>query len=307
LIGDSGLAVNSLAAASAGASVGGAAAEGRETTRGWWLSGLGGLATYRGRAGDAGARVPLHGLAVGFDGAVTRDLTLGVSGGEALPQVLLDDADDRTRARMLQVGTYGRYRKNASRIDGAFGFGGHWNNTTRSITDGVAVPVAHASTGGRSLASQIEYGYRFTLGNGIGLEPEAGFQYGRLRLDGATEEGAGALGLIIPDRRVGSRRTLAGGRVGKSFDRGTPFTVEGRASWAHELNPIGDLHMRLVGDSWTNGFDLSAPDQLRNSAVLGFSIAGNRAKRLRFFANVDAEISGPMTNVTANVGVNRSW
>jgi autotransporter-associated beta strand protein len=304
---DSGLAVNNLAAASAGANVGDAQANGGDVTRGWWLSGLGGLASHRGRAGDAGAQVPMHGLAVGFDGVVTRDLTLGVSGGEASPQVLLNDADDRTRTRMLQVGAYGRYRRSASRIDGAIGVGGHWNNTTRAITDGLAIPVAHASIGGTSLASQIEYGYRFTIGHGIGVEPEAGFQYGRLRFDGATEDGAGVLALVVPERRVTSRRTLTGARVGKSFDGGTPLMIEGRASWAHELDPIADVHMRFAGDTWTDGFNLSAPDQLRNSAVVGVGIAGNRAKRLRFFANVDAEISGPLTNVTANVGVNKSW
>jgi hypothetical protein len=52
---------------------------------------------------------------------------------------------------------------------------------------------------------------------------------------------------------------------------------------------------------------LAAPNQLRDSAVVGFGIAGNRAKRLRLFANVDTEISGPMTSWSGNVGINKTW
>ena len=84
------------------------------------------------------------------------------------------------------------------------------------------------------------------------------------------------------------------------------MAFEGRASWAHEFSPLADMRMRFAGDSTSDGFNVAAPDQLRNSAVIGFSIAGN-ARRLRLFANVDAEISGPATGWSGSVGLNRSW
>jgi autotransporter-associated beta strand protein len=307
-IAGAGLAVNDLAAANSGASFAGAGQADPVSVKGWWVSGLGGLARYNGNAVDAGARVPTHGLAVGFDGAVTPDLTIGVSGGEAMPEVLLNGADDHTKSRMLQVGFYGRYRKNASRLDGAVSVGNLWNRTWRSITDGVVTPVAGASFGGAAFASQIDYGYSFGFGKGFSFEPAAGLQYGHLTLDGATEDGAGALGLVVPDRRERSRRTLAGGRFGKAFSGpASQFVVEGRASWAHEFSPIRDIRMRFIGDETTSGFDVAAPNQLRDSAVVGFGFAGNRTKHLRIFVNFDGEVSGPLNSWNGNVGVTRSW
>jgi hypothetical protein len=71
--------------------------------------------------------------------------------------------------------------------------------------------------------------------------------------------------------------------------------------------PLRDLHLHFVGDTVTNGFDLAAPNQLRDSAVMGFSIAGRPGKGFRFFAGFDTEVSGPLTSWSSNVGVNRSW
>jgi outer membrane autotransporter protein len=235
-------------------------------------------------------------------------LTIGVTGGEAFPQVLLDGTDDRTRAHLLQLGAYSRYVKNGSRLDGTIGFGGQSSKTTRLINDGVIAPTASARYDGRAFVSQVEYGHTIGLRNGFAIEPQAGFQYGRLSLDGVTEDGAGVLGLIVPDRVATTRRSLAGARIGRTFDNQTlPLMVEGRASWAHEFSLLRDVHMRFIGDATTNGFDLAAPNQLRDSAVVGFSIAGNRSKGLRVFANVDAEISGPMTGWSGNVGINKIW
>ena len=82
------------------------------------MTGLGGLSNYRGNHVDSGAHGPLTGLAAGFDAALGRYLTLGIGGGEANPEVVLDDADDRTRTHMFQLGVYGRFRNAQSRIDG---------------------------------------------------------------------------------------------------------------------------------------------------------------------------------------------
>jgi hypothetical protein len=46
---------------------------------------------------------------------------------------------------------------------------------------------------------------------------------------------------------------------------------------------------------------------LRDSAVVGFGLAGNRTRHLRIFLNFDGEISGPMNSWNGNVGVTKSW
>jgi hypothetical protein len=65
--------------------------------------------------------------------------------------------------------------------------------------------------------------------------------------------------------------------------------------------------MRFVGDTYTNGYSISAPDQLRNSTVLGASVAGDWMKGLKLFAHIDTEVSGPVKSLSGNVGIYRSW
>ena len=113
---------------------------------------------------------------------------------------------------------------------------------------------------------------------------------------------------MLPDRVLTSARSLAGVRVMKAFDSGhTAFTIEGRTSWAHEFSRIGDIRMRFAGDPWTAGFDLAAPRQLYDSALTGVTIAGTLRRRLRLFATIDSEISGPLTTWTGNAGLVKSW
>jgi autotransporter-associated beta strand protein len=302
----SGLALNNFAATHAGATFLGDDS-GSDRVPGWWASALGGLGKYRGNSVDSGASAPLGGLALGVDTPIGNNVTLGAEGGEAEPQVVLDDADDKTRTHLFQMGAYGRVKKAQSRLDAAINFGTLGNRTSRSITDGTFAPSSSASYGGTSVASQLEYGYGLGVWRGLFIEPQAGFQYTRLAFDGATEQGGGVLSLIVPERRVRSERMLAGARVAKSFNGSDGWTIEGRASWAHELMPLRDLHLRFVGDTVTNGFDLAAPNQLRDSGVLGFSLLGKPGRGFRFFAGIDAEVSGPATSWSSNIGVNRSW
>jgi hypothetical protein len=46
---------------------------------------------------------------------------------------------------------------------------------------------------------------------------------------------------------------------------------------------------------------------LYNGAVLGFGVAGDARKTLTFFADLEAEIGGPVKSWRGNVGVNKSW
>jgi outer membrane autotransporter protein len=107
---------------------------------------------------------------------------------------------------------------------------------------------------------------------------------------------------------VTSARSLAGVRVAKAFDGpGTAFTIEGRTSWSHEFDAVGGLRMRLVGDSWTDGFDLAAPRQLRDGALAGATVAGGLTRSLRVFATIDSEVTGAFTSWSGNLGLVKSW
>jgi uncharacterized protein with beta-barrel porin domain len=110
----------------------------------------------------------------GVDADVTPHVTLGISGGQASPRLQLEDVDDHGTTHMLQAGAYGRLRYGRSRLDGVLNLGTQQNHVWRTITDGVISPVANGAFGGRSVASQLEYGYSVAVRNGVTFEPQAG-------------------------------------------------------------------------------------------------------------------------------------
>ena len=73
----------------------------------------------------------------GVDTAVGDNVTLGVSGGQANPEIDMNGTSDQTKTRMLQFGGYGRVKKNRSYLNGAVNFGTQRNQVSRSLTDGV--------------------------------------------------------------------------------------------------------------------------------------------------------------------------
>jgi autotransporter-associated beta strand protein len=298
-----------LTAGAAGSTQLGSPSASPASSGGWWVSSMGGTAAYNGQGAEHGARSPMVGVAIGVDTRIGDSVTLGVSGGEADPDVQLTGADDKTTARMMQFGVYGRMQTHRSYFDGGINVGTQRSRVSRAVVgNGLSASTATSNYDGGTITSQVEYGYRLDLGRGITIAPQAGAQYGRLNLDGTAEEGAGFLSLVVPARLVTSARALAGVTVAKSFDRrGTAFAIEGRTSWSHEFNRIADVPMRFAGDSWTNGFDLAAPRVLRDSALAGATVAGGLTRTLRLFATVDSEMTGAFTSWTGNVGLVKSW
>ena len=274
---------------------------------GFWVSGLGGAAVYKGFSVEHGANAPMVGLVVGVDTTVGESVTLGVSGGQANPEIDMNGTSDETRTRMLQFGGYGRVKKNHSYLDGAVNFGTQRNQVSRSITDGVQSWTASSTYPGQTLTSQLDYGYAFDFGKGLMLAPQLGAQYGRLVLDATTEQGAGFLSLQVPSRVVESTRSLVGIRLAKAFSKtGTALTIEGRTSWSHEFSEVSDIHMQFAGD-FGGGFNLAAPRQQHDSGLAGLTVAGTVARNLRLFATFDSEMSGPLTTWGGNLGIVKSW
>jgi uncharacterized protein with beta-barrel porin domain len=276
---------------------------------GGWISGVGGVTRYRGRAGDAAAKAPNRGVVGGLDAAVTSTLTLGVSGGRAWPEVTLDGTVDRETSRLTHAGVYGRYVNGKTRVDGVLGFSRLDRDGFRAITDGISAVNAESSNQGDGLALQLEYGRSFDVGRGFTVEPGAGLQLSQLHLDGFVETGGDVLALVVPARTVRSHRLLTGGRVGKTLDvlAGSQIMVEARAAWAHEFLRLDDVWLRFESDPFANSFAIAPPNDLRNSAVLGLSFAADAGANFRFFADFGGELGGPSRVWGGTLGVSRSW
>ena len=180
------------------------------------------------------------------------------------------------------------------------------NGTARSVTDGFVFSSANASYDGDTLFSRIEFGQTFSLGGGVSVEPQAGFQYARVTVDGFTEDGAGVLNLVGPNRRATSQRSILGGRTVKAFSA-ADTRVELRAAWAHEFNPLGSMRMRFVGDTAGNDFELTSPVRIDDTAIVGATVAGQAFRHLRFLTSVDGNVGGALKLWTASFGVRAEW
>ncbi len=208
----------------------------------------------------------------------------------------------------MQGGVYGRYRKNRSRIDFIVGGGGQTEYAARGVTDGGGAWVAKSAYDVRSVSSQIEYGYTFTLGKSVSVEPGVGFQYTGLWLDGFTEVGAKVLNLVVPSRRVSSERLILGWRVAKSLSTlGMRGLLEGRAAWAHDFALLPDVPTYLAGDPDRYGFNLHAADRLRDSGVFGGRLALDLPANFRMFVDVDSIVSDPVRTWRGSIGLTKIW
>jgi uncharacterized protein with beta-barrel porin domain len=296
---------------SATATVGGQpqTAPGAGDRQGAWFSGVGGHTRFAGSDGDPAARVYDGGYALGYDAAVGDHLIVGGSAGDTSPEVELAGVSDRSSSQMRHAGGYLRYARNRSRLS-VLGGGSHVESSTdRWVTDGFAVSSAHATYDGGTFFSRAEYGYTFALGGNTTLEPQGGFQYSRLSIDGFTEAGAGVLNLVAPDRHVSSSRSTLGGRAVKSFGRATAEAtrLEVRAAWAHEFNPLDSVQMRFLGDTAGNDFDLVSPARIQNSAILGATLAGEAFRHVKFLTSVNGDLSSAIKLWTASVGLRAEW
>ena len=237
---------------------------------------------------------PTRGLVVGYDAAVGSDFILGVSGSESSPEVQLDDASSQTTSRLLHVGFYGNYNRNASRLAVMVGFGDWNNNTVGAVTDGVTFSKAKAAI--RWLRHLFAHRVRPALrGRQVGRSSNRrwGCNYTRASLEGFTEDGAGSpqSGGARSPGGVEAHQTRRQSHDNVAVRVGAALMVEGRAAWAHELSPPGSVTVRFAGDTATRGFDLEAPEWARNSALVGASLVGSHGRRLQFFASVGSEIN----------------
>jgi outer membrane autotransporter protein len=275
--------------------------------QGAWFSGIGGETRLAGGDGDPAARLYDRGFAFGYDAAVGRHFVVGGSGGDTWPDLALVSVSDRASSRMRHGAGYTRYTRGASRVAVLAGGSRGTHSTGRSVTDGIGEATSLAEYHNRTLFSRVEYGYTFALGRAFSVEPQVAFQYARVTIDGFSEEGAGVLSLVAPDRRVTSSRSFLGGRAMRTFGAAAHTTLEVRGAWAHEFDPIGSARMRLSGDTAANEFDLTAPARFGDSALVGATFAGKAFRHLAFLTSVDGQVGGAVRMWTATAGIRAQW
>jgi outer membrane autotransporter protein len=274
---------------------------------GFWLRGFAGSGRVDGDAANAGFDYRLGGIIAGYDHAMNDAVTLGAFGSYSEPKLDQDNSVSHTQTKSYQAGLYGRYRANAAHVDGIVSYAQNPTDSSRAVVVGALNRTATASFNGSTLSAQLEAGYTFK--GRIDVTPLAGLQWTRQYQNDYTEQGAGALNLVVPSRTLELLRSTVGARALYPFESAgaTRMALEARAGWAHEFRDQGALSARLAGDPTGASFSVTGISIPRDSAVLGLGLAAEAKRNLRVYAELSAEANGVQRTYGIAAGLRYRW
>jgi len=156
------------------------------TETGAWVRVLDGDAKQGRRSGIAGFDADSRGIVVGADGKLNESTTLGLAFSHVRTDVD-SQLGQETEVTSNLLSAYGRWEQGRFGITGSLSYGLADNDGKRYVA-GEALKSSYDS---RTLAAEIEAGYRYDLGN-VELEPLLGSRYSRVSIDGFREKGSAA-------------------------------------------------------------------------------------------------------------------
>ena len=175
--------------------------------RGLWLKALGGNVTQDARDSIEGYDADLSGLAIGADGKLNDQLTLGLS-YSFLNSDISADGGNKAEIDGHAITLYSGYEQGAWFVDSSLTLGLNRNDSTRYI----AGTEAEGDYDSQLLGLDVVGGYGFQLGNGLLLEPRAAARYARVDIDSFREKGSIAA-LYVDEQRYEMAELGAGLRI----------------------------------------------------------------------------------------------
>jgi outer membrane autotransporter protein len=182
--------------------------------RGLWIKALNSNANQDQRAGIAGFDANSNGIAIGADGKLNDQLTLGLA-YSYLNSDIDSDNGNQTEIDGHAITLYSGYEQDAWFLDSSLTVGLNHNDSTRTI----AGTKAKGDYDSQLFGLNVLGGYGFQLDNGVLLEPRAAARYGRVDIDSYGEKGSIAA-LRVEDQRYEVAELGAGLRVAGSLPLG---------------------------------------------------------------------------------------
>jgi len=271
-----------------------------------WISGLGQTFHTGAEDGTTGYHASSGGVAVGLETGLGKGFSLGVAagytGGSVTSSATGGDADTSTG----HLAAYGSYTDPLffadAQVNGSFG----QLDIDRDL--GALGMTAHASPSTSSFGGGVDAGVHYRLG-GWTLQPGIGFRADSVNRDGATESGAGVLGLTVGSESVTASRSTVGLRASTSLplSSGMVLTPAVRLQWAHEFGDVAtSTDATLIGVS-------SVPVQTATAATgrdrllggLGASLTISQQASL--YLNYSVDLRTNYTGQAVSGGLRWSW
>ena len=181
---------------------------------GVWVQSLYSDATQDLRDGVAGYNAYSRGIAVGADGKLSDDLTLGLAYSFINTDVN-GKSGNKTKVDSHAFTLYGGYELGSYFVDGSLTYGLNDNDSKRQI----AGTRAKASYDSDLLGLNLVGGYTWKINPQVLVEPRLAARYSLVNIDGYREKGSSAA-LKVEDQRYEAIELGAGVRVAGSFNLG---------------------------------------------------------------------------------------
>jgi outer membrane autotransporter protein len=220
------------------------------TDKGVWLQALSSDANQDQRHGVAGYDADSHGIAVGADGQLNADTTLGLA-YSYLDSDVKSDLGSKTKVTGHALTVYSNWTHDNWFVDSSLMYGWNDNESKRYIAGTRAKGDYDSNVFGVSALA----GYTLHLTPGVVLEPQVGARYSNVGMDSYREKGSSA-SLNVGSQRYEVGEVGAGARLAAAFAVGTgSLEPEAKLMAWHDF--IGDKvgttsSFVLGGDSFTS-------------------------------------------------------
>lgn len=178
---------------------------------GFWVQGLYSDAEQQRRNGIAGYNAYSHGVAIGTDGKVTDQLTLGLA-YSFLNTAVNGTTGNKTDVESHAFTLYSGFESGAYFLDGNLTYGINDNSGKRQIASSTAQSDYDSTVLGLNLVG----GYTYRINSNLLVEPRLASRYNQVRIDDYKEKGSAAA-LKVEDQRYESFDLGAGVRIAGSY------------------------------------------------------------------------------------------
>nr|VFK17936.1 MAG: Uncharacterized conserved protein, contains a C-terminal beta-barrel porin domain [Candidatus Kentron sp. LPFa] len=237
----------------------------------WWLQPYGSTGSQDDKGGIAGYGSDSRGLVLGFDKAISPQWRAGLAVSYANTDIDANTGNQSVDIDTYQIAVYGtRELAPDTRLNAQAGIGRLQYESHRSIPS--LDRIAEASYDGANLRGSLSLEKDYRISADAMARANLSMEYNYVEVDGYTENGAGALGLKVPDTDQDSLILGIGGE------------------YQHALSGNGSLSLRGMV-----GYDpLADQSSVRTQLVAGgaaFTTQGMAPERFLFRGGVGYEFS----------------
>lgn len=248
-----------------------------------WVDGFGYWDSQYARDGFESYNDTIYGGMIGFQGPVSREVSLGVGGGYAHTSIDQSDSKDDGSIQTYDATAYASYDSTHWYLDGAFSFDYNFYKSSRHISFPGIDRTAKSNYNGQEYTALAAGGYRWYSRACYIITPLASLQYSYLHVNKYKEHNAGDLDLHVNAQNYHFLESSLGVKLSRPIQtKHGAFVPEIHAIWLHDFF---DDEMELTSTfsgvaSETGPFTVEGPGWARNSGDIGASITFITCRRL---------------------------